>query len=152
MNSRDNQKRRRVWYTPDGRRIKGGVPSALKTAAELGLIPNVSGPPIVENKSRLTTHQKIQMGLEEARAYGLEGWNVTWDSKYNQKVFCSPDGARKLSGLDKALAYAVKKKWLPADRLPPQFAKDRELTDEEKAKAWKAAKKKHLPETWTVAW
>ncbi|CAJ1943529.1 unnamed protein product [Cylindrotheca closterium] len=147
----DNKKRRRVWYTPDGRRVKGGIPAALKTAAELGLISNARAP-TDSNKIPLTTHEKIQVGLQEARAHGLEGWNVIWDSKYNQKVFCSPDGARNLYGLDKALAYAVKQKWLPADKLPPQFAKDRELTNEEKAKAWKAAKKKNLPETWTVVW
>jgi len=82
---------------------------------------------------KLTVEQKIQLGLQDARAQGLDGWNVLWDVKYNQKVFVSPDGARKLYGLDKAVAYAVKKGWLPADKLPPQFNKDRELTEEEVA-------------------
>lgn len=104
------------------------------------------------DKSRLTLNQKIELGLQEARSHGLKGWSVIWDSKYSQKVFCSPDGARKLYGLDKALAYAVKQKWLPVEKLPAQFAKNRELTEEEKAKAWKAAKKKNLPETWSVVW
>eukprot|EP00980_Cylindrotheca_fusiformis_P023639 scaffold10700_cov108-Cylindrotheca_fusiformis.AAC.3 len=147
----DNHKRRRIWKAPDGTPIKGGIPAALKVAAEMGLIPQES---IVQAKSRnLTAAQRTEFAHKEARAKGLpEGWTVVFDEKYNQLLWKSPDGERKVYGIDKALAYSVKKGWLPADRLPNKFRHDRELTPSEKSKAWKEAKQKGLPETWTVIW
>ena len=115
----------------------------------MGLISKASLPPKINH---LTTEHKIQLGLQQARDHGLIDWGVVWDDKYHQKVFVSPDGARKLYGLDKALAYAVKQGWLPSDKLPQKFSKDRALTEEETQKALKTAKKQHLPETWTVVW
>jgi hypothetical protein len=146
----DNQKRRRVWITPDGKPIKGGIPAALKVAAEMGLISSDSVPAGMKN---LSLAQKTELALKEARVKGLpEGWTVSYDEKYNQRTWISPDGERKVYGIDKALAYSVKKGWLSTDKLPNKFAQDRALTPEEEAKAWKEAKKKGLPETWKVTW
>lgn len=146
----DNRKRRRVWFTPDGRPINGGIPAALKTAAEMGLI----SPDSIPGKNRyLTIAQKTQLALQEGLAKGLpEGWTVHYDEINQQRTWKSPDGERRVIGIDKALAYSVKKGWLSADKLPNKFSRDRALTPAEEAKAWKEAKQKGLPETWTVIW
>jgi hypothetical protein len=145
----DNQKRRRVWITPDKRQVKGGLRAALKEAVNMNLMGKDQLPP--EN---LTKEEQTLQAMKEAESRGLpkEFWKVEWHEKSNQRVWIYIPTEREFNSVNKALTFSVKKGHLESDKLPTQFAQDRALSEREESSALQEAKKQGLPEGWTVKW
>jgi hypothetical protein len=106
----------------------------------------------IKRGHRVLTPKEIEAALKEGKGRGLpDGWTVEWCNKKKFRIWISPDGKRRCDGIPKALVVSCKMGLLPREKMPSTY-KDRTLTPEEVAKSLETAKKRGLPDGWTVLW
>eukprot|EP00980_Cylindrotheca_fusiformis_P021426 scaffold8288_cov129-Cylindrotheca_fusiformis.AAC.4 len=101
---------------------------------------------------RILTDIEIAEAMRAAKSRGLpNGWTVDWDNKRQKKVWISPDKSRICYSLPQALAFSVKLGLVSKDKLSDTIG-DRKLSVWEVEAKVQEARKRGLPEGWTIVW
>jgi hypothetical protein len=121
-----NEWRKKVWISPDGRKC-ASLPEALVVAG------------VKSYANRKLSSEERAASLQEAKSKGLpDGWNVEWNKRRTSKVWISSEGKKSYSLTQALVAAGV------------QSTPNRVFTPMQKATFLKEAKKKGLPDGWTV--
>ena len=116
---------KKVWISPHGR-VCGGLPHALRTAAQMRQKR-------MQVLKGALSRKEAERTMEKAKSKGLpDGWTVVWSFKTKKKEWISPFGV-VCGSIPKALENSAQQK---------------DLTQKDVAKALLTARKQGLPNEW----
>jgi hypothetical protein len=112
----DSKLNRRIFISPDKRKICNSIAEALAWSLKNGLF-TANNLEKKECKKALTPEQ-INRAMKDAKARGLpDGWTVQWDSRSMQRKWIAPRGRKKCQSLPEALLWAAKYSQVPDEQL-----------------------------------